>query len=53
MATMRDPAFVGEMERTSRELSPETGETMQQLLQEVAGTPTATLAKLNTHLKRN
>ncbi len=53
MATIRDPAFVHEMERTGREHSPETGEVMQQLLQDVAATPVATLAKLNSYLKRN
>src|SRR5262249_14116240 len=34
-STMSDPAFVAEMERGRRELSPETGEAMQQMLAEV------------------
>jgi tripartite-type tricarboxylate transporter receptor subunit TctC len=53
MATMRDPAFIHEMERVGREHSPETGDVLQQLLQDVAATPAATLTKLNSHLKRN
>jgi tripartite-type tricarboxylate transporter receptor subunit TctC len=51
--TMKDPGFAAEMARTQRELSPETGETMQQLLEEVAATPRETLAKLNSYIKRN
>src|SRR5205823_4106461 len=34
-ATLNDPAFVAEMERTRRELTPESGEAMQQLLEDV------------------
>jgi len=46
-------SFAAEMERTRRELTPETGETMQQILEEVATTPVETLAKLNSYIKRN
>jgi tripartite-type tricarboxylate transporter receptor subunit TctC len=53
MATMRDPDFIQEMERTGREHSPETGDVMLGLLQGVAATPAATLAKLNVYLRRN
>jgi tripartite-type tricarboxylate transporter receptor subunit TctC len=52
-ATMNDPAFVAEMERTRRELSPETGEAMQQMLEEVAATPAATLTKLIGYTRRS
>jgi tripartite-type tricarboxylate transporter receptor subunit TctC len=52
-ATMKDPAFVGEMARTQRELTPETGETMAQMLEEVAATPPEILARLNSYIKRN
>jgi tripartite-type tricarboxylate transporter receptor subunit TctC len=52
-ATMKDAAFIAEMERTQRELSPETGETMQRMLEEVAATPAQTLAKLSSYIKRN
>src|SRR5262249_61543879 len=44
-ATVKDPAFVAEMERGRRELSPESGEAIHRMLAEVAGTPAATLAK--------
>jgi tripartite-type tricarboxylate transporter receptor subunit TctC len=52
-AAMNDAGFVAEMERTQRELSPATGETMQRTLEEVAATPAETLAKLNSYIKRN
>jgi len=45
-ATVSDPAFIAEMERGRRELSPENGDTMQRLLDEVAATPPETLTKL-------
>jgi len=45
-ATVSDPAFIAEMERGRRELSPENGETMQRLLDEVAATAPETLTKL-------
>lgn len=44
--TMKDPAFVAEMENANREVSPENGETMERLLAEVAKTPPGTLSKL-------
>jgi len=52
-ATMKDTVFAAEMERTRRELTPETGEVMQQMLEEVAATPTATLTKLIAYTRRS
>jgi tripartite-type tricarboxylate transporter receptor subunit TctC len=52
-ATMKDAAFIGEMERTRRELSPESGEAMQQMLEEVAATPPDTLAKLIAYTRKS
>jgi tripartite-type tricarboxylate transporter receptor subunit TctC len=52
-ATLHDPAFVGEMERTRRELSPETGEAMQAMLEEVAATRAETLSKLIAFTRRS
>jgi tripartite-type tricarboxylate transporter receptor subunit TctC len=52
-ATMRDPAFVAEMKRAGRDLSPETGELMHQRLQEVSATSSVILTKVNGHLRRN
>jgi tripartite-type tricarboxylate transporter receptor subunit TctC len=47
--TMQDPAFVAEMEGARREVSPESGETMERILEEVAATPASTLSKLVTY----
>ena len=44
--TMQDPAFVADMESARREVSPETGETVERLLLEVSKTPPGTLSKL-------
>jgi tripartite-type tricarboxylate transporter receptor subunit TctC len=52
-ATLQDGAFAAEMERTRRELTPESGEAMQQMLEEVAATPAATLAKLIGYTRRS
>jgi tripartite-type tricarboxylate transporter receptor subunit TctC len=52
-ATLADPAFIGEMERTRRELSPETGEAMQAMLEQVATTPAQTLSKLINYTRRS
>ena len=52
-ATLRDPAFIAEMERGRRELSPESGETIQKLLEEVAATPSDTLTKLIGYTRRS
>ncbi len=51
--TVSDPAFVAEMERGRRELSPENGETMQRLLDDVATTPPETLTKLIGYTRRS
>jgi tripartite-type tricarboxylate transporter receptor subunit TctC len=51
--TIKDPGFIAEMERGRRELSPESGETMQKLLEEVAATPAATLTKLIEYTRRS
>jgi tripartite-type tricarboxylate transporter receptor subunit TctC len=48
--TMKDPAFVAEMENANREVSPENAETMERLLAEVAKTPAGTLSKLVTYM---
>jgi hypothetical protein len=53
MDTVTDPAFVAEMERGRRELSPGDGETMQRLLDEVAATPAETLTKLIAYTRRS
>ncbi len=45
-ATMKDPAFLAEMERTGREVTPENAAEMQRLLQEVSGVRKQTLTKL-------
>jgi tripartite-type tricarboxylate transporter receptor subunit TctC len=52
-ATVKDPAFVAEMECGRRELSPENGESMQKMLEEVAGTPTETLTKLIDYTRKS
>src|SRR5262245_15824166 len=52
-ATVKDPAFVAEMDRGRRELSPESGESMQKMLEEVAATPPETLTKLIAYTRRS
>ncbi len=52
-ATIRDPAFVAEMERGRRELSPEGGAAMQKMLEEVAATPPETLTKLIAYTRKS
>jgi tripartite-type tricarboxylate transporter receptor subunit TctC len=52
-ATMKDPAFIAEMERTGRELSPETGESMQRMLEEVTKVPSDTLTKMIGYTRRS
>ncbi len=52
-ATVRDPAFIAEMQRGRRELSPEDGETMQRLLADVAATPPETLTKLIAYTRKS
>jgi tripartite-type tricarboxylate transporter receptor subunit TctC len=49
--TMKDPDFIADMERTRRDVSPETGESMVKLLEEVAAFPSATLSKLTTYMQ--
>jgi tripartite-type tricarboxylate transporter receptor subunit TctC len=49
--TMKDPVFVADMERTGRDVSPETGESMEKLLAEVAAFPPAILSKLTTYMQ--
>jgi len=51
--TIKDPAFVAEMERGRRELSPESGEAMQKMLEEVAATPQETLTKLIAYTRKS
>jgi tripartite-type tricarboxylate transporter receptor subunit TctC len=52
-ATIKDPAFIAEMERGRRELSPENGEAMQKMLEEVAAVPAETLTKLIGYTRRS
>jgi tripartite-type tricarboxylate transporter receptor subunit TctC len=52
-ATIKDPAFITEMERGRRELSPENGTTMQKMLEEVAAVPAETLTKLIGYTRRS
>jgi len=49
--TMQDPAFVAEMEGARREVSPESGESMEKILAGVAATPPATLSKLVDYMQ--
>ncbi len=51
-ACMKDKDYVAEMARTRRELSPVSGEEVQQILVDVSKTPKATLIKLNNFIKR-
>jgi tripartite-type tricarboxylate transporter receptor subunit TctC len=51
-ATMKDPEYLAEMEKSNRELTPTRGEEMQQMMQEVSVVPQATLAKLNSWIRR-
>jgi tripartite-type tricarboxylate transporter receptor subunit TctC len=52
-ATVKDPAFIAEMQRGRRELSPEDGETMQRLLADVAATSPETLTKLIGYTRKS
>jgi tripartite-type tricarboxylate transporter receptor subunit TctC len=49
--TMQDAAFVADMENARREVSAESGETVERLLLEVSNTPTGTLTKLLTFMQ--
>ena len=51
-ATMKDPAYVAEMEKSNREITPTGGADMQRMMQEVAKVPQATLTKLNSWIRR-
>ena len=51
-ATMKDPEYLAEMEKSNRELTPTGGEDMQQMMQEVSAVPQATLLKLNSWIRR-
>jgi tripartite-type tricarboxylate transporter receptor subunit TctC len=51
-ATMKDPDYRAEMEKSGRELTPTSGEEMQRMMQEVAAVPQPTLAKLNSWIRR-
>ena len=51
-ATMKDPAYLAEMQKSNRELSPLGGGEMQKMMQEVAAVPQATLVKLNSWIRR-
>jgi tripartite-type tricarboxylate transporter receptor subunit TctC len=49
--TMQDPAFIADMETARRDVSAETGETVERLLLEVSKTPPGTLTKLLTFMQ--
>jgi tripartite-type tricarboxylate transporter receptor subunit TctC len=51
-ATMKDPEYRAEMEKSNRELTPTDGEDMQRMMQEVSAVPQATLVKLNSWIRR-
>jgi tripartite-type tricarboxylate transporter receptor subunit TctC len=51
-ATMKDAEYLAEMEKSNRELTPTSGEDMQQMMHEVSAVPQATLAKLNSWIRR-
>jgi tripartite-type tricarboxylate transporter receptor subunit TctC len=47
MATMKDPAFVKDMERQGREVTPLSGEQVQKMIADIAAAPRATIDKLD------
>ena len=49
---MKDPAYLAEMQKSNRELSPLGGDEMQNMMQEVAAVPRETLVKLNSWIRR-
>jgi len=51
-ATMKDPDYLAEMQKSNRELEPIGSEEVQQALAQVARVPQATLLKLNDFIKR-
>jgi tripartite-type tricarboxylate transporter receptor subunit TctC len=51
-ATMKDPAYIAEMEKSHRELEPVGSEEVRQALAQVAKIPQATLLKLNEFIRR-
>jgi tripartite-type tricarboxylate transporter receptor subunit TctC len=51
-ATMKDPEYLAEMERSRRELEPVGGVELQQMLADVARAPKDTLEKLNAWIRR-
>jgi tripartite-type tricarboxylate transporter receptor subunit TctC len=52
-ATARDPAFIAEMERTSRELTPENAAEIMRLLHEVSSVRRETLATLINYTRHS
>jgi len=51
-ATMKDAAYLAEMHKSNRELSPLGGAEMQKMMQEVAAVPRETLVRLNSWIRR-
>jgi hypothetical protein len=49
---MKDPAYLAEMQKSNRELSPTGGEEMQGMMREVSAVPRETLVKLNSWIRR-
>jgi tripartite-type tricarboxylate transporter receptor subunit TctC len=52
VATMKDPDYLAEMEKSKRELEPVGSAEVQQALAQVAKVPQSTLLKLNEFIKR-
>ena len=51
-ATMKDPEYLAEMQRSRRELEPVGGPEIERMLADVAKVPKPTLEKLNSWIKR-
>lgn len=51
-ATMKDPAYLAEMQKSNREVSPIDGGDMQRMMQEVSAVPKDTLVQLNAWIRR-
>jgi tripartite-type tricarboxylate transporter receptor subunit TctC len=51
-ATMRDPDYRAEMEKSNRELDPVGSDEVQRALAEVSKVPQTTLVKLNEWIRR-
>jgi tripartite-type tricarboxylate transporter receptor subunit TctC len=50
-ATLKDPEFIADAKKQNAEISPMTGEVLQQLVDDLIGTPPATLAKVKAAIQ--